>query len=151
VPLKKKYSTYELYSTALTDDILAEFKEIKSEKLTVNTLETMLLVNSNGQFLKRKLPIQAQFAPVFAIEVTDLNKDGYQDMILAGNQSHARVRIGNMDANFGQIFINNKKGGFDYLPQYQSGLQLKGDVKDIQMVGNQLVVGVNNGKALIYK
>jgi enediyne biosynthesis protein E4 len=145
-PLRKKYTNYELYSTAITDDILAEFKDKVPTKKEVNTLETIILVNNNGKFEKGTFPIQAQFAPVFAIAVEDLNKDGFKDIILAGNQSHARVRIGNIDANFGQVFINNKKGSFNYLPQNQSGLQLKGDVKDLQIIGNQLVVGVNNGK-----
>ncbi len=151
VPLKKKFTSHELYSTAITDDILAEFKEIPSQKLTVNNLETILLVNNNGQFEKSQLPIQAQFSPVYAIAVTDFNKDGFKDIILAGNQSHTRVRIGKIDANFGQVFMNNKKGGFNYLPQYQSGLKIKGDVKDLQIVDNQLIVGVNNGNVLIYK
>jgi enediyne biosynthesis protein E4 len=145
-PLRKKFTNYELYSTAITDDILAEFKDKVPTKKEVNTLETIILVNNKGKFEKGTFPIQAQFAPVFAIAVEDLNNDGFKDIILAGNQSHSRVRIGNIDANFGQVFINNTKGGFNYLPQSQSGLQLKGDVKDLQIVGNQLVVGVNHGK-----
>lgn len=150
-PLRKKYTNYTQYSTAITDDILAEFKDKVPTKKEVNTLETTLLINNNGQFEKGTFPIQSQFAPVFAIAVEDLNRDGFKDIILAGNQSHARVRIGNMDANFGQVFSNNKKGGFDYLPQYLSGLNLKGDIKDMQMIGNQLIVGVNNSRILIYK
>ncbi len=151
VPLKKKYITHELYSTALTEDILAEFKTMSSQKLLVNTLETTLLINKKGGFEKGELPIQAQFAPVFGILAEDLNNDGFKDLVLAGNQSHARVRIGNIDANFGQVFINDKKGGFAYLTQNKSGLQLKGDVRDLQMIGKQLVVGINNKKIEVYK
>lgn len=151
VPLKKKYTTHELYSTALTEDILAEFKDKVPTKSVVNTLETTLFVNNNGKYEKGILPIQAQFAPVFAILVEDLNKDGFKDIILAGNLSHARARIGNMDANFGQVFINNKNGSFKYLPQNLSGLNLRGDIKDLQMIGNQIVVGINNGKLGLYK
>ena len=151
VSLKKKYITHELYSTAITDDILAEFKDKIPSKMAVNTLETSLFINNNGSFVKGQLPIQAQFAPVYAIAVADLNKDGFKDLILAGNQSHARARIGKMDANFGQVFINNKKTGFDYLPQNLSGLNLIGDVKDLQIIDNHLIAGINNNKISLYK
>ncbi len=148
--LRKKYTTYEIYSNMVTDDILSEFKGKSPEKRSVNTLETTLLINVNGTFSKGVLPIQTQYAPVFSILSQDLNNDGYQDLILAGNQSHARVRIGKIDANFGFVFINDKKGGFHYLPQTQSGLKLKGDVKDVQVIDKKLIIGINNEKIKIY-
>ena len=147
VPLKKKYTSYDLYSMATTDDILAVFKEKKPQKLAITTLETVYLENNNGNFQKKELPIQAQFAPIFAILSIDINKDGFKDLILAGNQSHGRVRTGNIDANYGQIFLNDQKGKFNY----HSDLGLRGDVKDLQEIGNQVIAGVNNGKTSVFK
>jgi enediyne biosynthesis protein E4 len=146
VPLKKKYTNYESYSTATTDDILAEFKDVVPEKKEINTLETILLVNEKGVFKKITLPIQAQYAPVKAIASTDINADGYPDLILAGNELHTRVRLGTLEANWGQVFINNKKGGFYYLPQSQSGLNLRNQVTDIQNINKQLLVATNSQK-----
>ncbi len=150
-PLKKKYTNYESFSSALMDDILAEFKEKTPSVLEANQLKTIMLVNNGGHYQLKELPVQAQFAPVFAILSSDLNHDGYVDVILAGNQSHARVRTGNLDANFGQVFINNKKGGFEYLPQSLSGLDLRGDIKDLQLINNKLVAAANNAKVKLYK
>ena len=145
--LKKKYNSYELYSTATTEEIVAEFKGKQPKKLELNTLETVYLENKNGNFQKKELPIQAQFSPVFAILSVDINQDGFNDLILAGNQTHGRVRIGNIDANFGQIFLNDQKGNF----MYHSDLGIKGNAKDLQIIGNQVIVGVNNQKTRVFK
>ena len=120
--LRKKYTNYDLYSVATTDDILKALGNPTHETRQVTTLSTVYLVNNGGQFTERPLPIQAQSSPIFALLSHDLNHDGYPDLLLGGNQSHGRVRIGNTDANFGQLFLNGRKGSFLYVPQHQSGL-----------------------------
>ena len=150
IPLKKKYVKHEAYSTATMEDILGEFKDKTPEKASITTLSTVYLVNNGGKFEQRPLPIQAQFAPIYALATADVNGDGYPDFIAAGNQSRSRVRIGTMDANYGQVFLNDKEGGFTYLPQNQSGLQLRGDVRGLCVVGNRLVVGVNSEAFRVY-
>ncbi len=151
VPLKKTYNNHEKYATATTEDILAVFKDKTPEKREITTLSTLYLVNDNGHFTPKTFPMEAQFAPIYAILCEDINGDGFKDLVLAGNQTHARVRIGNIDANFGQVFMNNKKGGFEYLPPYLSGLYVRGEARSVVMVGDQLIVGVNSGKSSIYK
>ncbi len=150
VSLKKKYVTHESYSTATMEEILGEFKDKTPQKSTITTLSTVYLVNNGGTFEQRSLPIQAQFAPVYAQAAMDVNGDGFMDVILAGNQTRSRVRIGNLDANYGTILLNDRKGGFAYLPQAQSGLQLRGDVRGLRVVGNRLVVGTNGQAFRVY-
>lgn len=147
VALKKKYTTNELYSIATTDDILANFKEKKPKKIQVSTLESIYLENKNGVFVLKRLPIEAQFSPIHAILSEDINNDGFVDLIVAGNQSHNRIRIGNIDANYGQIFLNDRKGNF----KYDSHLGLRGDVRDLQMINNQLFASINNQKLRVFK
>ncbi len=150
IPLKKKYLTHESYATATMEDILGEFKDKTPEKSTARTLSTIYLVNDSGKFTQKPLPLQAQFAPIYALASADVNGDGYVDLIAAGNQSRSRVRIGTMDANYGQVFLNDKKGGFIYLSQSHSGLQFRGDVRGLRVVGNRLVVGVNGKPFRVY-
>jgi len=150
VPLKKAYTSHESYASATTEDVLAIFKDKKPQKQEINTLSTTYFVNNNGTFEPKALPIEAQFSPIYAILSEDLNGDGFKDLILAGNQTRGRVRMGNIDANYGQVFLNDKKGGFRYLPQSQSGLYVKGEVRGMVMIGNQLIVGKNNAKAMVY-
>jgi enediyne biosynthesis protein E4 len=127
--------------------VLSDFKNKDINKLEINTLETIYLENNNGTFKVKTLPIQAQFSPVYAIESSDLNGDGFLDLILAGNQSKGRVRLGNIDANYVQVYLNDSKGNFNY----HSDLAIKGDVKGLKMIKNQLVVGINSGKARSFK
>ncbi|MCP9746565.1 VCBS repeat-containing protein [Lacihabitans sp. CS3-21] len=147
VSLKKKYISHEAYSTATIDEVLAEFKNKDIKKLEITTLESVYLKNDKGTFTIQTLPIQAQFAPIYAIENTDINGDGFLDLILGGNQSKGRVRLGNIDANYVQVFINDKKGNFNY----QSSLGVKGDVRGLKMINNQLIVAINNQQAKAFK
>ncbi|WP_420146669.1 VCBS repeat-containing protein [Spirosoma sp.] len=150
VPLRKAYTSYATYSDATTDDVMNQFKGKTPQKSSINELSTVYLANNNGRFERKELPIQAQFSPVYSILSQDLNGDGFQDLILAGNQTHGRVRTGNIDANYGQVFLNDRKGNFTYVPQYQSGLYLRGDVRSLMFINNQLIVGINSQKAQIY-
>lgn len=147
VSLKKKYISHEAYSTATMDEVLAEFKNKDIKKLEITTLESVYLKNDKGTFTIQTLPIQAQFAPIYAIENTDINGDGFLDLILGGNQSKGRVRLGNIDANYVQVFINDKKGNFTY----HSSLGVKGDVRGLKMINNQLIVAINNQQARVFK
>ncbi len=147
---KKKYVTHESYSTATMDEILGEFKNKTPERATAVTLATVYLVNNSGKFEQKPLPIQAQFAPLYALAAADVNSDGFPDLIAAGNESHNRIRIGTIDANYGQVFLSDGKGGFNYLPQNQSGLQFRGDVRGLRVVEDKLVVGVNGGAFRVY-
>ncbi len=151
VPLKKAYNSHEQYAQATTDDVLAVFKDKKPQRQEINTLSTLYLVNNNGTFESRDLPVEAQFAPVYTILAEDLNGDGFKDVLLAGNQSRGRVRMGNIDANFGQVFLNDQKGSFKYLPQNRSGLWVRGDVRGTVMVGNQLLMSKNSAPVSAYR
>lgn len=142
VNLKKKYISHEAYSTATVDEVLADFKQKDIKRLKINTLASTILENDNGIFKIKKLPIQAQFSPVYAIVSIDIDSDGFQDLILGGNQSKGRVRLGNIDANYVQIFLNDKKGNF----AYHSSLGIKGDVRGLVVIKDQLLVGINSGK-----
>jgi enediyne biosynthesis protein E4 len=144
VPLKKVYTNHELYAVATTSDILKNFANKTPESKQASTLSTVYLVNEKGTFSERKLPIQAQFSPAYALLSADLNGDAFPDLVMGGNQSHGRVRMGNIDASFGQVFINDRRGNFRWVPNHQAGLLLKGDVKDFVVVGKQLIVGINN-------
>ena len=71
-----------------------------------------------------------------------------KDIVLAGNNSWTRIKFGRHDANYGMLFLGDGKGGFTYVPQWQSGLNLRGDVRSIQTItmGDrvQMLFGVNN-------
>ena len=77
------------------------------------------------------------------------------DLVLGGNQSSIRIRMGVIDANFGQLFEGDGKGNFAYVPQSRSGLKITGDIKSLQWVNvngvQYLLAGINNFGVEAYK
>jgi len=87
--------------------------------------------NGNGKFTVQKLPFRAQLSSVDAIHCMDVNNDGFMDLITAGNRSGFLPQLEKLDASYGDVFINNKKGGFTWAGSKQSGLKVDGEVRDI--------------------
>jgi hypothetical protein len=75
------------------------------------------------------LPLQAQFAPVSTILYQDYDADGNKDLLLMGNKTDNRLKLGSMDANYGCLLKGNGKGAFTYVSQSLSGLSVTGDIK----------------------
>ncbi|WP_291366647.1 VCBS repeat-containing protein [Cyclobacterium sp.] len=146
--MRSKFTDYASFSEAKIDDIISSEQLKSASQLMINELKTVYLENSNGKFLVRDLPITAQYAPVEAISIFDFDDDGNLDFILGGNQNTTRLRLGVMDANFGQLFRGDGNGGFTYVSSIESGLSFMGDVKSMEIIDLSylkiLLVGINN-------
>jgi enediyne biosynthesis protein E4 len=153
--MRSKFTSYASYADASLTTIFSDTDSKDAEALTVTSLASIYLENKQNKFIPHNLPHSAQFAPVYAITLLDYNNDGNMDFILAGNQSSIRIRLGVIDANFGQLFKGNGKGGFTYIPQTESGLSLIGDTKSLQYLQikdeRYLLVGINNVGVQTYK
>ncbi|MGC3944953.1 MAG: VCBS repeat-containing protein [Chryseolinea sp.] len=146
--MRPKFTSYKSYADAQLKDIFSP-TDLKSAKvLKATALESIYLENKAGKLISHVLPAQAQFSPIYAISVTDVDHDGNMDFIAAGNQSSIRIRMGVIDANFGQVFRGDGKGNFHYLEQPASGLSITGDVKSMKTITvnnhEYLLVGINN-------
>jgi len=153
--MRKKFTSYKSYADATLQDIFTSDELKDTQHLKATWLETTIFENKNGKFIPRKIPVQAQFSPVYKILATDLNGDHATDLILFGNNDYPRLKIGKIDANFGVVLLNDGKGNFTYMNQVQSGLRITGDVKDACIISSAsqpyLFVGVNGGPVANYK
>jgi hypothetical protein len=68
---------------------------------------------------------------VNAIHTTDINRDGFADLILGGNMSGFLPQLGRLDASWGHVLLNNRKGDFQLVDSKQSGVEITGEVRDI--------------------
>lgn len=138
VTLRKKFTDYTSYANATITDLFAPDELNKAQKLEAAELRTVLFRNDGSagkpRFVMQSLPIEAQVSPAYALAAVDVNRDGLSDLILGGNRTYNRVRLGKTDANRGQLFINRGKGNFVYVPMSQSGLWWDGDVRDLVTV-----------------
>ncbi|AFK03182.1 ASPIC/UnbV domain protein [Emticicia oligotrophica DSM 17448] len=149
--LRKQYTNYQSYSEAQTTDVLKFLGDNDSFTNKIFELSSGIIINQGENFIFNKLPIAAQFSMVNTISIKDLNGDKLPDLLLAGNNTKMRARIGNIDANHGQVFINKGGANFEYIPQHKSGLNLRGDVKNMAWAGNKLLFGLNNAPMKIYQ
>jgi enediyne biosynthesis protein E4 len=149
--IRKRYELNSLYAKATMDEIFT--KEMMDNALVLKCSEARsgyFKNEGNGKFTFHPFPLVAQEAPVNAIVCTDVNGDGYADLILAGNEYQASVMTGRYDASYGLLLTGNGKGGFTAVFPVTSGLIIDGDVKDLKMitVGKQkvLLAAINDSK-----
>ncbi|MDJ1473201.1 VCBS repeat-containing protein [Xanthocytophaga flava] len=152
VSLRRKYTNYQSYAEATLEDVFSEGELNNAMTYRIDFTESCVLENTPHGFVLHSLPSQAQYAPVYAIAIEDINKDGKKDLLLSGNNSYYHLRIGKMDANHGFVFLNKGNFQFDYVSQSLSGLNVKGDVKDVQVINNSTwIFFVNNAPVQVYQ
>lgn len=129
--LKKQNLKHQDYAKK-TIQQLFENTLSKSRNLTVNYSSSCIAYNNGkGSFTISLLPMPVQFSSVNAIEVSDINNDGFPDLLLAGNFYDLLPQLCRLDASFGHVLINNQKGGFDVVPMAGSGINVPGQTRDI--------------------
>ncbi len=132
--LKQRFPDYISYANATMDKIFTPGELTDTVVLKANELRTLLFENTGTSFDKKELPTQAQWSPVYSIESADVNADGLPDIIMGGNESYVRVRLGRNSSSRGMVFINKGKGNFEYMPNQKSGMILRGDVREIKTI-----------------
>ncbi|WP_018617059.1 VCBS repeat-containing protein [Segetibacter koreensis] len=119
------------------------------------TSSCVAINNGNGNFTVQKLPFRAQLSSVNAIYCRDVNGDGYVDLITGGNNSGFLPQLERLDASFGDVFINNGRGGFTWMGEKRSGLKVEGEVRDIKELKeksrNYLLFLRNNDYPMMYR
>ena len=148
--LNKKYLNYTKYADVNISNMFTKEQMNDAKELSANNLETIYLENTGSEFKIKHLPIEAQYAPVYSIISADVNKDGNKDLILAGNNTFTRIKFSRYDASHAMLFLGDGKGNFSYLPQWQSGLHVIGNVRSMLQFNDKIMFGVNNSKVVTY-
>ena len=152
--IKKKFLEYKGYSTATINDIFTKEQLQDANILQAGLMETIYLENQGAKgFVMHKLPAEAQYAPVYGMVALDANKDNKKDLLLLGNNTWTRIKFGRYSANHGILLTGDGKGNFTYVPQPASGLNIRGNVRNLSAIktknGEAFVAGINNSKALL--
>jgi hypothetical protein len=133
--LKKKFVRFEKYSKSTIHEFFEPEKLRKAIHKQVFTLTSALWLNHQGTFIPISLPTEAQVSPVNTIQAIDMNHDGIQDLILAGNNFGIQVELGRYDAGNGLVLLGQKEPGkYQPLSIAQSGLFVPGEVRDSELI-----------------
>ena len=126
--LREKFTSFRQFAAASLQEIYTPECLGEAHHFSVNTLESGVLINDGtGKFAWRPLSRLGQVAPVFGIEIAELNGDGLPDLIAAQNFYGPQEETGKYDGGMGQYFVN--KGGGKFAPVWprESGIIVEGD------------------------
>jgi hypothetical protein len=153
--LKKQFLYYHTYAGQPLENIFPT--DLLSSSLTykVYNLSSAVWLNTGSGFKPIVLPDQAQFFPVYAIQIADVNADGHADIVLGGNQSRAKPQTGTYQAGYGQVLVGKGDGTFTAVLPGKSGVSLRGDIRNFITLqagnDNLLIVAVNNEPLYFFK
>lgn len=152
--IKDKFKTYNEFANAKLIDVYGEKLETAYEN-EVTSFNSILLVNKGGgNFDIAYLPREAQSIPILSAVFKDLNEDGFEDCIIAGNIYETEVETPRLDYISGIVLLSNTKNGYKVLPRNKTNLYLEGNIKDMIWVNNgmkreYLLTAINDGPLII--
>jgi enediyne biosynthesis protein E4 len=124
--LLDQFPTRDALGTASVQEILGEFLPAFRE-LQVNTLESMIFLNRGDRFEARPLPVEAQWAPAFAVCIADLDGDGREDLFLSQNFFALEPMRAPLASGQGLWLRGLGNGEFEAVDGRMSGIQSYGE------------------------
>jgi hypothetical protein len=130
--IQKRFPNYKSFAGKTVAEVFTK-QELKGAlELEVNRFESVYLENlGGGKYKVHFLPTEAQVSKVFAVYIDDIDRDGQQDVLLGGNFYGASMYQGRYDASYGVWLKNKGKGQFRTVPDWESGLWLQGEIRNI--------------------
>ncbi|HEY0741916.1 MAG TPA: VCBS repeat-containing protein, partial [Chryseosolibacter sp.] len=132
--LKKQLLYYKDYARRSIDQLFRKEKLAEARVYEVDELASVVFLSDrSGGYKKMLLPKEAQFSPLYAILIDDIDNDGIHDVIAGGNQYLVKPQFGRYDGSDGWFFkgrITNREFTFDA----GVSLNVRGQIRDIEMV-----------------
>ncbi len=153
--LKKDNLKHSDYAKKSIQELFKEETLIKAQKLQFNFCSSIIALNDGkGHFNVKPLPLEVQLSSLNAICTTDINGDGKTDILAGGNMFSFPPQFGRLDASYGHVLINKGLGEFSYVENKKTGLNIKGQIKDIKEVktkkGRKFIITQNDESSLVY-
>ena len=154
--LRKNFNSYGAYGEATVDEIFEKQNISDAIIQSSNWMYTSWVENlENNMFKIHKLPKEAQWAPVFGTTTFDLNQDGYEDLLMIGNDYGVEVNQGRLDALQGLVLINDKDKGFIPQALEKSNFFVPGNGKSLVQINIDhqpyFIASQNNDNLKVFK
>jgi hypothetical protein len=154
--LQKKFARYKDYADAQLVDMFSPAQLAGAKTVSLTMMQSVYLRNDgNKHFTVVPLPMCAQVSAVNGIVIRDLDGDGKEDLLLAGNLFPLRVQQGPLDAGIGLFLKGDGAGGFTPVPYTRDGLWMSGDIRNMIGLGQgehfQVIAAKNNGPVQVVK
>ncbi|GJM29796.1 MAG: hypothetical protein DHS20C17_24310 [Cyclobacteriaceae bacterium] len=154
--IKSVFPTYTQFASANLLDVYGLDKLNPALHYAAKTFASAVLENNGkGVFTSKALPNEAQISSINDILVLDVDRDGYKDLVLAGNLFSSEVETPRNDAGVGMVLLGDGANNFKPLSAMESGLLIPHDVKKIGAMSYDksdfILFGTNNGPLQFYK
>ncbi len=151
--LRSRYVSYADFGASRIEDVFSESELQPAEVREARVFASSLAVNNgDGTFSLQPLPIEAQFAPIYAMLVDDFDGDGHTDLLTAGNFHSVPPVRGRYDAGYGLLLLGDGEGRFQSVDLAASGLLIRGQARHMRFLqradGDRLIVVARNDESL---
>lgn len=148
--MKKQFTSYHRYALSTFDEAFRDQDLSDALKLEVNYLNSAYIINKgNGKFSLQSLPIEAQFAPVFAVLSADINNNGVNEVLLSGNYYASDPLTGHYNASIGSVLMTGDDSRLNPQSQNLSGFIEDRDARSLATLkaadGGTLIISAAYG------
>jgi hypothetical protein len=153
--LNKKYLSYSDFASASITDLFGSTSLRKSNKKKVYELQSSIFINDgSGNFSKFPLPTIAQISAIHDIISEDFDSDGFNDLLIVGNNFEISTQLGRLDALHGLILYNSGNSDMPFQNKYDM-LEIQGASRGVHNINIQnqkyFIVGRNNNSPFFYR
>ncbi|WP_419211045.1 VCBS repeat-containing protein [Maribacter sp. X9] len=152
VGIRKKFNSFGAFGTSTLPEMFSDGLLDDAEIHTFNYMQTSWFENlGDGKFKIHKLPIEAQYGPVYGILPKDIDNDNFVDLLMVGNDFGMEVQQGMADALVGLVLKNHGPNGFETLPLNDTNFYVPGDGKALVSVfanNRELFIASQNNDSL---
>ncbi len=145
--LNKKFLSYAEFAKTDFSRLFPKEKIKNAYKKQVYELASCYFENTgNGKFNRRRLPFLTQVSSIKTLYLNDFDNDGYEDILIAGNDYQISTQLGRLDAFHGVLLLNDRKGFFTV--KANQSFDISGQARDIKKLKingiEYLIVSINN-------
>ncbi|HEY9118002.1 MAG TPA: FG-GAP-like repeat-containing protein, partial [Roseivirga sp.] len=150
--LKKQLVYFEDYAEKSIDQLFSKEVLEATKVYEIDERRTGIFYNDAGRFNFKALPKEAQYSPVYAIEVDDVNEDSKPDILVGGNQYLVKPQFGRYDGMKGLILFGDNEG---FNSKNVEFLNIDGQIRHIKKIRfngeDKYLFIINNGPLLTYE
>ncbi|MEW6301919.1 MAG: VCBS repeat-containing protein [Verrucomicrobiota bacterium] len=154
--IRERTPTYLAFGSCGLEEIYGD--KLKGARVVeANTLEHMVFLNRGKSFQAQPLPVQAQLAPGFGVNVGDYDGDGVEDVFLSQNFFAVQIETPRNDGGRGLWLRGDGKGNLVAVPGQESGIKVYGEQRgsalcDFDGDGRvDVVVSQNGAETKLYR
>ena len=154
--LKKRALAHAEYAKQDIRQLIGQDRLDRALQYSATYFRSAVALNQGqGQFTLKPLPASVQFSSVAAVADADLNGDGLADLLLGGNFSAFLPQFSRLDGSYGHVLLSQGRGEFAVLPNSESGMLLRGDVKQLLFINlggvPHLLAIINDAAPVVYR